>query len=163
MSMNPDISTPSVEPQELIASDPAAGIDAFLYELTRVESIGPDEAEILREVRLKQMTVDDVRSDVRWIIDTLPRVIFQTHADARLPDGTSLPGRRQLIDTVKHAVSAEGGTAYDPTALMLAWGQDKSMEHNSTGHWTEAFSDALFDDLWAKYLGHGPNQACSPQ
>ena len=30
MRMNPDISTPSVEPQELIASDPAAGIDAFL-------------------------------------------------------------------------------------------------------------------------------------
>lgn len=131
------------------------GMKAFLQKQTRVGTISLKEAETLQDIRLTQMSDDDIRRDVRWIIDALPRVVFQTHADVHLADGTALSSRSQLVRAVKQSVCAEGGTVYDPTALVLEWGQGKALDHGSTAHWSEGFGDALFDDLWAKHLDIG--------
>ncbi len=127
-------------------------IDNWLIELVNSNQITREQQDFLRDIRIKEMNIADIRRDVRWIIDSLPYVVFQTHVDANLADGTVLLSRRSQIDAVVQAVRAEGGLVYEPSALMLQWGQQRAMKAGSTTHYSDEFADALFDDLWTKYL-----------
>lgn len=129
-----------------------SSLAAFLLDCQQKGLITPEEAEVLVQIRLTPMSVEDIRKDVEWLLRVLPKVVFVTHVQAKLPDGSDLPEGVQLIDTVRTAVQAAGGLVYDPTDLMLSVGQDHAMEHDSLTHYRDDFADRLFDDLHDRLL-----------
>lgn len=108
------------------------------------------ESTILRDLRMTMTTEEEIRSDIRYIIDNTQNVFFVTHVDAVAQDGKTIPSRSKFIDLSTRAVLAEGGVVYNPTARMNEMGQNIAIEDysDSLAHFTEDFCHLFFWDWY---------------
>ncbi len=128
-----------------------------------------EDSKLLRNLRLKFASVDSMMADMETLRGTLPEVLFTTHVDAVLPDGSPLRTRRTCIETVKMAASRIGAHVYDPSDLMREFGQTNAIEDHSSSlaHFTEGFSRLVLDawyedavqDLIERHLLTNPGEA----
>jgi tetratricopeptide (TPR) repeat protein len=123
-------------------------IDALLASEWSATAEQRQESEILRQIRRTTATEEDLRRDVRALIDGLPATLFVSHVNALTPDGKPIPSRSRFIRSVEAAVRAEGGVLYNPTTAMRRMGQAVAIEDNSDSlaHFTEDFSRMVFRD-----------------
>ena len=130
-------------------------IDAFLQQTWSETAEQRQDSALLRQVRLTLTTDDEMRADIRTLIDELPAVLFITHVDARKPNGETIPSRSSFINTVTRIVREEGGVLYDPTARMREVGQEAAIEDfsDSLAHFTEDFSKLVFADWFDLAIG----------
>ena len=129
-------------------------IDRFLTPFVKDEIITPQDQDIIRKLRFKMTTAAELRSDVDYLMETLPAVLFVTHVNARKTDGFPISSREKYIELVKFVVKGAGGLLCDPTDIMKTVGQEFAIEDNSTSlaHFTEKFSVLLFDSWYQQVI-----------
>lgn len=103
---------------------------------------------LLSSVRMRMQTYDDILSDMAEMVEMLgkDRVLFVTHVNATTPDGGLIASRDKLIRWVKTAAQRLDVECFDPTPLMLEFGQERAMEREGLDltHFTNAFYDRWF-------------------
>ncbi|SEW43510.1 hypothetical protein SAMN04488515_3089 [Cognatiyoonia koreensis] len=119
-------------------------IDAFL----EARDLSDEDFALLRRLRMEFTTPEHLRADIKALQDLLPRTLFVTHVDARQADGVPIASRSSYIADVKDAARKTGARVYDPTALMLSFGQKDAIADDSTGlaHFSDDFAKALVAD-----------------
>jgi len=129
-------------------------IDRFLVSFVKDATITPQDRDIMRKLRFKMTTAAELRSDVDYLMQTLPAVLFVSHVNALKTDGFPIASREKYIDQVKFVVKGAGGLLCDPTEMMKTLGQEFAIEDNSTSlaHYTEGFSKVLFDDWYQQAI-----------
>ncbi len=129
-------------------------IDRFLVPFLKDGTITPQDQGIMRKLRFKMTTAAELRSDVDYLMETLPAVLFVSHVNALKTDGFPIASREKYIDLVKSVVKAAGGLLCDPTDIMKTVGQEFAIEDNSTSlaHFTDKFSDLLFNDWYQQVI-----------
>lgn len=129
-------------------------IDAFLDEHWSHTEEQKAQTQTLRRIRRSLMTDEEIRSDIRYLINRLPNVLFITHVDAKKPDGSPIPSRSKLIQSLSQIVEEEGGKLYNPTFQMEKQGQEYAIEDHSDAlaHYTEDFSKLIFKDWYTSFL-----------
>lgn len=112
---------------------------------------------ILRRIRLHYVDAKGLRESVDTLQDLLPNVLFVSHIDAQLPDGTTLASRSEFIEMVRRVVVESGAMLYDPTQKMREIGQRAAIADHSEGlaHFTEDFSRVVVRDWY--HLGIAPS------
>ncbi|MGM9400727.1 hypothetical protein ACS0VU_00010 [Aliiroseovarius sp. KMU-71] len=130
------------------ADEDQAQIDAFLRAEWSNTPGQIEESNTLRRIRRSMTTPEQLRQDIRYLMDELPEVLFITHVDARKLNGETIASRSAFIKMVKATVTELGGKVYDPTAKMNEVGQNVAIEDYSEGlaHFTEDFSRTVLDD-----------------
>jgi len=129
-------------------------IDRFLVPFVTNGTITAQDQEIMRKLRFKMTTAAELRSDVDYLMETLPAVLFVSHVNALKTDGFPIASREKYIDLVKFVVTGAGGSLCDPTEIMKTVGQEFAIEDNSTSlaHFTDKFSEMLFDDWYQQVI-----------
>ncbi|GMM85650.1 hypothetical protein [Pseudoalteromonas sp. MTN2-4] len=129
-------------------------VDDFLAEHWDETDEQKAEQQTLRAIRLSLMTEDEIREDIKTLIELLPRVVFITHVNARKPNGEVIASRNTLIETVKKLANELGAYVYDPTNKMLEVGQEVAIEDHSDSlaHYTEEFGQLLVKDWFDEYI-----------
>lgn len=122
-----------------------AQIDGFLEQAWSDTAAQRSEAEMLRRIRHHFCSEDELRRDVRELIETFPAVLFVTHVDAVARNGEKIQQRSEFIDLVMRVVQEEGGRAYNPTERMEAMGQALAMPQDGN-HFSPDFWGALLQD-----------------
>ena len=113
--------------------------------------LSSDQAHILRRVRLRETTNEELTRGLTYLREALSDPIIVTHVDAVKRDGNRIPNRTRCINQVVAAARELGLTMFDPTRLMNEVGQDRAIEDESESlaHFTDRFSLKLFD-AWHK-------------
>ena len=129
-------------------------IDRFLVPFVKGGIITLQDQDIMRKLRFKMTTAAELRSDVDYLMETLPAVLFVSHVNALKTDGFPIASREKYIDLVKFIVKGAGGLLCDPTDIMKTVGQEFAIEDNSTSlaHFTEKFAKILFDDWYQEVI-----------
>jgi hypothetical protein len=109
------------------------------------------ERNILQQVRFERATEDTLRSDIRYLRDTLPRVLFVTHVNALDGSGNLVKTRSRYIDLVKLVARQEGCAVYDPTYSMQELGQTETIDAD-INHFTESFKERVVKDMFDSHL-----------
>lgn len=138
------------------SKDEQSEIDIFLKNNWSETDQQITDSKLLSRVRRTQMNEDQIRSDVRKLLQGLPNVLFITHVNAKKVDGEVIKSRAQLINSVKKIVTEEGGVVYDPTSRMLEIGQETAIEDHSDSlaHFTESFAKILFTDWYELHISN---------
>lgn len=125
-------------------------IDAWLAEHWSADLDKMTDSQVLRHLRMTMTTEEDLRKDIRTIMDRVPNVLFITHVNAVKLDGLPIESRSTFIDMVTRAVRAEGGIVYNPTPRMQEVGQTIAIEDHSDSlaHFTEDFCGVMFPDWY---------------
>ncbi|WP_205480841.1 hypothetical protein [Sphingomonas arenae] len=128
----------------------------FVAQQPSYRRMTPDERRLLTELSMEQQSFRTVKSDMAEIVERLGRdkVLFVTHVNAALPDGTLIASRDRLIRWVKLAAEQLGAACFDPTPLMQDVGQEQALENEGLDltHYEPAFSDQVFDQLYRRYF-----------
>lgn len=118
----------------------------------------PNDRRLLMDLSMEQQSFRTVKSDMAEIVDRLgrDRVVFVSHVNAALPDGSPIASRDRLIRWVRLAADQLGVSLFDPTSLMLEVGQEQALENAGLDltHYTPSFSDQVFDELHRQHLQH---------
>jgi len=116
----------------------------------------PGERKVLAELKMGVQTFEQVRDDMAELVERIgkDRVLFVTHVDVTTPDGSLIASRDKLIRWVKSASAELGVECFDPTQLMVEFGQDRAMQRGGldSTHYTNAFSDAWFAKVQRDYI-----------
>ncbi|SMX36490.1 hypothetical protein [Maliponia aquimaris] len=112
------------------------------------------EAATLSRIRRRLVTPDSLRADLQTLAALLTEVVFVTHVDAVTPDGQVIASRSALIGMLRAETRALGLPCYDPTELMVEYGQAAALEDDSTSlaHFTPEFSAALMADWMRQHV-----------
>jgi hypothetical protein len=112
------------------------------------------EALKLRKMRLQFVTRESLQRDIKILSDMLPDVLFVSHVDACKEDGRSIGSRSRFIQMVSEEVSLAGCKFYNPTDLMVEFGQSEAIEDESAGlaHFTDAFARGIMDQWMGKVI-----------
>ncbi|MBW6507622.1 MAG: hypothetical protein K0B00_12865 [Rhodobacteraceae bacterium] len=134
-----------------------AAFDAFLRAEWSADDTQRAEIAFLRQISLHIATAEDLERDMRWLMATLPRVVFVTHVDALRSDGSPIRTRSALIANVEATARRLEAPVINPTGAMLDWGQTGALEADSPAlaHYTEAFSARIGDLLIAEGVSDG--------
>lgn len=109
------------------------------------------QSDFLKDIRLRRADEEQTRSDIRYLRDTLPHVLFVTHVNALEKTGKPIKTRDRYVQMVKKIAAEEGCPVYDPTDLVTALGQDDMLEED-LNHYTDTFKDRVVDDWFDKHL-----------
>jgi len=133
----------------------AAGDQAAIDRNLSGAQIGKDDVDVLRRIRLRYVSEEDLRVHVKTLLAQLSNVLFVTHVNARQTTGAPLASRAHFIDMVKRVVTSEGGHVYDPTALMIEVGQSAAIADHSEGlaHYTDDFAQRILVDWQRNTIG----------
>jgi len=133
---------------ELASRDDSTELKAFLAGNPAFAQQSAVDQALLSSVRVRLQTYDDVVADMTAMVDLVgrDRVLFVTHVNAATPDGGLIASRDKLIRWVKTAAQHLGVECFDPTPLMLEFGQERALEHEGLDltHFTNAFYDRWF-------------------
>jgi tetratricopeptide (TPR) repeat protein len=135
-------------------------MNAFLESDPVYRRYGAEEREVLANLRMGVQTFEEVRGDMAELVERIgkDRLLFVTHVDVTTPDGSLIASRDKLIRWVKSASAELGVGCFDPTQLMVEFGQERAMQRaglDST-HYTNAFSDAWFAKVQRDYIFANP-------
>ncbi|MXU65983.1 hypothetical protein [Oceanomicrobium pacificus] len=125
-----------------------------LAEMPAYRALDADRQALLRAIRLELASPARLAADIGWLMRTLPRVLFVTHVDARLPDGSPIPSRHAYIEMVSGVLRALGADFSDPTDAVDRYGQSRAMqsEGGSLTHYTPAFEEVLAAEWTERHL-----------
>lgn len=126
-------------------------IDSFLQTNWSETEDQQEDARTLRRIRFRLTTEEDLRRDVRLLMDIFPHYLFVTHVDATGRDGKPVALRIDLIKLVSRIVREEGGAVYDPTPRMLEMGQPLAMPQDEN-HYSEDFGTILVQDWYREAI-----------
>ena len=134
---------------------------AFLASDKTYKTLSSHDQELLRSITLEIADHASLTRDVKLILRELPRVLFVTHVNARLGDGTYIASRHKFIQLVKGVFSSLNASCSDPTELMEQFGQDNALltENVSFTHYSEGFERGLFANWYDQYLNMSNNLA----
>lgn len=123
----------------------------FLRGERAFEMMSDSDRELLTSLSTEQQTFKTVKSDMAEIVDRLgrDRVLFVTHVNALTLDGEVIPSRDRLIRWVNLAGQQLDAAVFDPTPVMMDFGQERALESGGLDltHFTAGFSDRLYDVL----------------
>jgi tetratricopeptide (TPR) repeat protein len=132
-------------------------LSAFLREQPSFRLLHSSERDLLLSMSIEQQSFKSVKGDMERIVDRLgaDRVLFVTHVNALTPDDERIPSRERLIRWVTLAAEQIGVGAFDPTAAMLEFGQERALEKAGLdlAHYTPAFFEKLYEDLHRSHIG----------
>ncbi len=133
---------------ELASSGDIAGLQAYLEGEPVFRQMSAEDQALLSAVRMGLQSYDQVQADMGAMVDMIgkDRVLFVTHVNAVSADGAVVASRDKLIRWVKTTAQRLGVECFDPTALMLEFGQERAMEREGLDltHFTNAFYDRWF-------------------
>jgi tetratricopeptide (TPR) repeat protein len=111
-------------------------------------SLSREDRELLANIRMTISDFGDIKAEMEEIVDRLGRdkVVFVTHVNARMSDGSLIGSRDRLIANVKEIAGFLGVSCYDPTHEMEVCGQENALERAGFDltHYSETFCDSLF-------------------
>ena len=127
---------------------------AFLETLPAYDALDDTGKALLAELTLTMATPESLASDLAAIRDRLPRLALLTHCNARAANGALLTARAACIDMVEQAAAATGIPVFNPTASMLAFGQENALAdpQTSLSHYAPDFADFLFAGLYERFI-----------
>ena len=135
--------------------DPEA-LQTFLDRHPAYKLYSPEDRKILSSLRTRSQSFEEVSADMAQIAEMIgkDRLLFVTHVNVTTADGSLIPSRDKLIRWVKLAAGEMGVDCFDPTQIMLEFGQERAMEADGldSTHFTNAFSDNWFATVQRDYL-----------
>lgn len=134
---------------------------AFLASDQAYKALSSHDQELLRAITLEIADHAALSRDIKVILRELPRVLFVTHVNAKLGDGSYIASRNKFIELLKSVLSSLNASCCDPSELMEHFGQDNALltENASFTHYSEAFERALFANWYNQYLNISDNLA----
>jgi Flp pilus assembly protein TadD len=131
-------------------------LEAFLKSDPVYNRYEAADRDILANLRMGVQTFEDVQAEMSELVDMIgkDRIMFVTHVNVTMPDGSLIASRDKLIRWVKLAASELGVPCFDPSEPMLEFGQERAMERSGldSTHFTTAFSDAWFAKVQRDYI-----------
>jgi Vi polysaccharide biosynthesis protein TviD len=126
----------------------------FLKSEKSFQNMSMQDQRHLCAVNLQMADAASLREEINTILQELGQVVFVTHFNPHLPDGTKIASRNRFIDLLKSVLQTCGATFYDPTELVTCFGQDRAIqsENGSYTHYTPQFESALFADWYGRYF-----------
>lgn len=140
------------------------GFDEFFHDNPILSRMPKADIDLLSQVRMRMITEDDLRKNIRELQSSLPEVIFVTHVDAKKADGSVITSRSNFIELVTECVKAEHGRLYNPTELMRSVGQIEAIEDYSASlaHYTPYFGELMvtewFDTIISELIDNAALQ-----
>jgi tetratricopeptide (TPR) repeat protein len=138
----------------LVREERKAQLSSWLQRQPAFLGMTPADRKMLAAITVHSVTYDELESQMRALVERLPRVVFVTHCNARLESGDPLASRSELISFAKRIGSSIGCQVYDPTFLMEAVGQARAIKEDSLSlaHYTPIFERLLYED-WVGLFG----------
>ncbi|WP_205480850.1 hypothetical protein [Sphingomonas arenae] len=139
-----------------LAERDRAGLHAFLETDEAFHRLPEMQQQLLKSISLRQQSFDELRKDVEELVERIgpDRILFVTHVNALDPNGKRLAARDKMVRWVEQAAHELDAPCFNPTDVMLAFGQERAMERQGldTTHYTEAFHGTLYAHLHQHYL-----------
>ncbi|MDF8332083.1 hypothetical protein [Novosphingobium cyanobacteriorum] len=131
-------------------------IEAYLNQPNIARFVSAADRSLLERMSYRLQTADEVTADMATITDMLgkDKVLFVTHINARTADGDLIASRDKVIRWVKKAAQHIGVECFDPTDLMLEFGQERALEREGADlmHGTNPFYDRWYSHVQRTYL-----------
>ncbi|MBY6164158.1 hypothetical protein KUV73_25005 [Mameliella alba] len=139
---------------ELTAGEDRKAVEAFLNEVWSTTAEQRHAGAVLARVRLDHVTRESLRRDIQALSQILPDLIIVSHVDACKPDGSPIRSRSKFITMVSEEVRRAGLDFFDPTELMVEFGQPGAIEDDSTSlaHFTPEFSAAIMGEWMRRFV-----------
>ncbi len=127
---------------------------AFLNEQDSFHALDDTDKALLVDLVLDMATPETLAQDMHEILALLPRAVFVTHCNALAANGQPLKARAAYIEMVENAAQAVGAPVFNPTASMLAFGQEEALSDPgaSLSHYSPDFGDFLFAGLYDRHI-----------
>ncbi|BAN24840.1 tetratricopeptide repeat family protein 1 [Caballeronia insecticola] len=129
---------------------------AWLEEEPVFKRLSPGDQNLLARILRRDQPDDEIERELREIAVLVgpERVVFVTHVDATTPDNVLIESRHRLIESVRASAQRIGVPCYDPTALMLEFGQVNALENGGLDltHFTDAFAESLVSDWYRSFI-----------
>ena len=126
----------------------------FLESEPVFQSYPKAKQELLSSIYIHTATEFELKQDIKEIMNRLEHVVFVTHCNPKLPDGTFLKARNDCINLVEQVCKDLNSTLYNPTCLMNKIGQSLSLKnhgHDFT-HYTPDFESRILADWHHLYI-----------
>lgn len=121
------------------------------------KKLNAKDRSMLDKMELTYQGKAEIARDMKKILGMIgaENLIFTTHVNALNPDDRKIASRDKLIQEVEAVADSLNVRCYNPTELMLGYGQSKAMEKGGLDltHFTPAFSDILFADWNKRFFG----------
>lgn len=125
----------------------------WLHQQPAFKKLNAKDRSILEKIELTYQSKAELASDMKKITGMIgaENLIFTTHVNALNLDDRKILSRDKLIQEVELVADSLNVRCYNPTKLMLGYGQSRAMEKDGLDltHFTPTFSDMLFAD-WNK-------------
>ena len=141
----------------LARQDERAPLHEFLDSLPVFREMSDDNKALLRDMRMEIESEEEIAAQMVEMVERLGRdkILFVTHVNAITAESRIIADRDRLITTVKKVAGQLGADCYDPTDAMFSVGQEIALARGGTdlSHYTAAFADLVFFELFRKYIG----------
>jgi hypothetical protein len=123
----------------------------FLQADASYRALPDSDQRLLRSLRMSQQGFDALAEDMAKIAQQVDagRLLFVTHVNAVDGKGRRLPAREKLIRWVERIAEDLEVDCFNPTELMLEFGQERAMEQDGadTTHYTGPFLSRIYAHL----------------
>lgn len=140
----------------LATSADRAGLRELIDQYAAAHPCSAQDRELLEQISFRTQSFDEVFAEMEELCEILgkDRLLFVTHVNARPPDGELIAARDKVVRWVKLASQRLGVECFDPTALMLEFGQERAMERGGLDlmHYTNPFYDHWYAAMQKEYL-----------
>ncbi|MBL4874585.1 MAG: hypothetical protein JKY41_14675, partial [Rhodobacteraceae bacterium] len=136
----------------------------FLNEQESYHSLNESDQCLQQNLTRTLATPETLSRDLSEIRDRLPNVIFITHCNALAKNQEPIASRAAYIAMVEGAAKALNLPVFNPTASMIAFGQQAAMSDTETSlsHYSEDFGAFLFEGLFETYIAPDHTRTLTP-
>ena len=128
----------------------------FLEQDPLFRSMRDDDRKLLSSIRMRQQSFDELAADMGALAERIgaDKLLFVTHINALDEKRRKLAGREKLIRWVERIAEDLQVPCFNPTRLMLQYGQENALENGGrdTTHYTPAFYSTVYAHLHREYF-----------
>jgi len=113
-----------------------------------LETASPVEAELVRQIQIREQTPGQIRRDISSILQRLDKpVLFVSHFNLQ-KNNKPVPQRQLIVDALKTIDGQLGVSVFDPTKAVMDHGIEASLI--DLGHYKPEFEPYIATLIWDK-------------
>ncbi|WP_424139937.1 hypothetical protein [Roseomonas chloroacetimidivorans] len=113
-----------------------------------LETVTPVEAEVVRQIRIREQTPGQIVRDIGLILQKLGKpVLFVSHFNVQT-NNKPVPQRQLIIDALRTFEEQPGVSIFDPTEAVVERGTEASLI--DFGHYKHEFEPHVASLIWDK-------------